>query len=622
MNDLPSNIIKTISDFLPLKDYKSLQLCSKNLYSEIYKLYQNSDKVNIVHFNIFELYDIITTQYEHISQSKLNLSTSLQFDIDWCVSRFHSERMKENSGLTQEQSEIINFKHKPGNIVLIQAFAGTGKTTTLINIAKRNSSKSVLYLTFNKSLVDSAKHITGIENVDIVTMHSLALNVVDPSKNFRVGKLTLSYIEDKFSVDNKDAHIIKKILENFFSSSSKTISECHLVNLNLMNESYYLNMALEMWNDIVTLQSKVPHDAYLKMYQLQKKYLNYDIIMLDEAQDATECMLSILKAQDQSVRYLVGDIHQQIYGFRNVSNPFNNHETKIIKKFTLSQSFRYGYQVAHLSNIILQQFKNESKKIFSCNLDTNILTNISQLPQTSKQYTLIARSNIKVLKEAFDLTNKTTCFLLGKEYNFSKEIDYVNVFSLIDNGVPHNNEKLQFSNLAEAKLHFQSVGNYKWVTRINLWTEYGTDGLILKYQGLQSRIVPINEADVILSTVHQSKGLEYNNVKLSDDFIPLITSLNTIYVYKSRSAIEGYNLLYVAITRAKKNIIINREIFGFLKLKKGDRMYTKESNDKCLECNSNYKIKTYEDGINCTGFNSKPLYSTESQCGCTFDNTR
>lgn len=617
MNGLSINTIKTITDFLSVKEYKNLQLCNKYLYNSIYNLYQNIDEEDISKFDIYELYNIIKVQLEYISRFKKTYSESIQYDIEWCISRFHSERMKNVKGLTQEQNEIIQFRSTPGNIILIQAFAGTGKTTTLINISKYNPSKSVLYLTFNKSLVDSAKYISGIDNTDICTMHSLALNIIDPNKEFDIGKLTLTFIENKFMIDNKDAHIVKKILENFFSSSSKTLSQYHLINLNLLDEEYYLDIALKLWTDIRASRCKVPHDAYLKMYQLQKHHLKYNIIMLDEAQDATECMLSILKQQEHSIRYLVGDIHQQIYGFRNVANPFNTSETNNIKKFTLSQSFRYGYQISHLSNMLLHQFKNETKKILSCQLNTNILTNVSQL-KNSKQYTLIARSNIKILKEAFELNDSTKCFLLGKNYDFTKEIQYVEIFNNIDIGIQHTNSKLQFSTINEAKIHFQSLNNFKWITRINLWIEYGTTELIQNYQKLQSKITTEENADVILSTVHQSKGLEYDNVKLSDDFIPLITTLNTIYVYKSRSAIEGYNLLYVAITRAKKNLVINKELFSYLKIKKGKREYVNHTEGICQTCNRKIYVKKQEEGINCLGFNSKLLYSTKTLCGCKF----
>jgi len=53
----------------------------------------------------------------------------------------------------------------------------------------------------------------------------------------------------------------------------------------------------------------------------QPEIQGYDVIMLDEAQDCTECMRGILEAQlDRCALVLVGDSHQQIYGFRLASD--------------------------------------------------------------------------------------------------------------------------------------------------------------------------------------------------------------------------------------------------------------------------------------------------------------
>ena len=50
--------------------------------------------------------------------------------------------------LTDEQKEVIECsKHlKQNEILKINAFAGTGKTTTLIEITKANENKKYLYL--------------------------------------------------------------------------------------------------------------------------------------------------------------------------------------------------------------------------------------------------------------------------------------------------------------------------------------------------------------------------------------------------------------------------------------------------------------------------------------------
>ena len=76
--------------------------------------------------------------------------------------------------LTTEQLAIIN---STGNII-VNAVAGSGKTTTIIEYAKaRPRSCKILYLVFNRSVKEEAirKFISqGLSNVTVETAHSLA----------------------------------------------------------------------------------------------------------------------------------------------------------------------------------------------------------------------------------------------------------------------------------------------------------------------------------------------------------------------------------------------------------------------------------------------------------------
>ena len=608
MNQLPINIIKNITDCLSLHDYKQLSFCSKSLYTDIMSLYQNDTYINkqfLDNKNIFKIFELINTQHDKIQNLKKSSDSALNFDIQWSLERFHSERKKLSVGLTFEQQCIVNFEYSPGDIILIQAFAGTGKTTTLINVAKKHNDKKILYLTFNKNLADNANKIDDIDHVTICTMHSLALANVDPNNEFQIGKISLKYIENVFDIDRLESSIVRNILNNFFSSTSKFISKFHTSSMNIKNEDHYIEISNNIWEHMKNKLCKMPHDGYLKLYQLKNIKLDFDIIMLDEAQDSTECMLQIIKKQKHCSRYLVGDSHQQIYGFRNVCNIFSN-DTNGVKKFKLSQSFRYGYQIAHLSNLFLNTFKNETNKIYSHGLNTNIVLNSKNF----EKYTIICRTNNGLLKECFDLNNNIKCSILGKDYNFDKECMYAEAFHSITMGIVPIPEKLQeFISIEEMQKYFQNLNNYKWLSRINLFLEYGFD-IIEKYRNLQQQIVSVNDADIILTTAHQAKGLEFDNIKLCNDFIPLTTFNKTIYSYKSKSAMEAYNILYVAFTRGMKNVILNKELYLFLKYLKGQRVLSVS----CPVCNKQYNLN--EDGISCIGFNSKPIYTKLSNCCC------
>jgi F-box protein, helicase, 18 len=88
--------------------------------------------------------------------------------------------------LTQEQYDIIN---STGNIK-INAVAGSGKTTTIIEYAKaRPKNARILYLAFNKSMKSEAiKRFTskGLQNVTVETAHSLAYRHICRQNNYKI----------------------------------------------------------------------------------------------------------------------------------------------------------------------------------------------------------------------------------------------------------------------------------------------------------------------------------------------------------------------------------------------------------------------------------------------------
>lgn len=63
------------------------------------------------------------------------------------------------------------------------------------------------------------------------------------------------------------------------------------------------------------------------------------------------------------------------------------------------------------------------------------------------------------------------------------------------------------------------------------------------------------DADVMLSTFHAARGMEWDNVQVCDNFsfqLELEKNNNGDWQFKSKSYGDDLNLLYVALTRAKK----------------------------------------------------------------------
>jgi hypothetical protein len=82
---------------------------------------------------------------------------------------------------TPEQQNAVDL-FLTGKDLVIEAGAGTGKTSTLVHIAKANPEKRMQYVAFNSAIVRESKAKMP-ENVSCNTMHSLAMR--EEGKKYR-----------------------------------------------------------------------------------------------------------------------------------------------------------------------------------------------------------------------------------------------------------------------------------------------------------------------------------------------------------------------------------------------------------------------------------------------------
>lgn len=72
----------------------------------------------------------------------------------------------------------------------------------------------------------------------------------------------------------------------------------------------------------------------------------------------------------------------------------------------------------------------------------------------------------------------------------------------------------------------------------------------------------LTAADVILTTAHKAKGLEFNQVVLTDDYVPLFA--NGAPVSPEAIPADEVNVLYVASTRARQRLQVNADLVRLL----------------------------------------------------------
>ncbi|MEI8087686.1 MAG: UvrD-helicase domain-containing protein, partial [Paludibacter sp.] len=240
--------------------------------------------------------------------------------------------------LTQEQIEIIN---STGNIK-INAVAGSGKTTTIIEYARTRPKESkILYLVFNKSVKLEAVNKFAdkkLFNVKVETAHSLAFKHIVYKYNYKVrpqGYKTNEMVE-LLHLQGNDEKLTEYIIANHIIKFSAYFCNSHALKIQDLN---YLDVVsdkkaqafVHTFYHYIESQTRVflskmdkgeieiTHDFYLKKFQLSNPSLDFDYILFDEGQDASAAMLDIFLKQ-KATKVIVGDTHQQIYGWRFAVN--------------------------------------------------------------------------------------------------------------------------------------------------------------------------------------------------------------------------------------------------------------------------------------------------------------
>ncbi|MFC6674024.1 UvrD-helicase domain-containing protein [Marinobacterium aestuariivivens] len=231
---------------------------------------------------------------------------------------------------TPEQALITDYQ---GARLVVKAYAGSGKTSTLVKYALRNPQERILYLAYNRAIRDEAL-VKFPANVDCKTSHQIAFAIIGRQYSHKLkNNLRLTDIAQTLPSPNWTlAKDILAAMNAFMSSADPRILDVHFcrserVQVKTRNEVMYQAQVLDgaqlIWQRMTDVDDPFPiiHDAYLKLFQLSLPNLarHYTTILFDEAQDSNPVTNHIVLQQKCKVIY-VGDDHQQIYRFRGASN--------------------------------------------------------------------------------------------------------------------------------------------------------------------------------------------------------------------------------------------------------------------------------------------------------------
>ncbi|KAF6717082.1 F-box only protein 18 [Oryzias melastigma] len=572
---------------------------------------------------VTEFLSHMATMLLALDRNRVQISNRLHYNIYYVLHLMENGPFVSGSAqdghpqiyLTREQQQILSHKIQQDHVVKIIAFAGTGKTTTLMKFAEQRPHLRFLYVAFNNSVACEARRRFP-SNVDCKTVHSLAYK--DVGKRYALNK-KLSFNLAPFSINCvlpsgrggfTKAKVVTTTLKNFMASTDAAISTEHVPNCYPSSESNYewipeseqqlfAEDAKEIWRRMKDLKEKskhayyMPHDGYLKLWQLQdpKPCLSdrYDVLFIDEAQDCTPAILDVLLSQ-RCGKVLVGDPHQQIYTFKGAINALEI--TRHTHVFYLTQSFRFGAEIAYVGATVLKVCKRVNKILVGGKQSGNVcdqsaaealVARKTGLSQSRGKIGILSRCNFTVFVQAVNLTNANPLcrihFIGGvKRIGLEKIMD---IFQLLN----QDREKRKPNSIRDPLIRcfsFKKENGFQALKKYVLQTDdkelEGKLTIVERYQKnlpeVVNRLEACSESDMKYADFipwersTKLKGWSLTQVIMTDDFTNIQTSRhNTQHSLESmihKIPADEWNLIYVAVTRARRCLVFSNTILHLL----------------------------------------------------------
>ncbi|MDB5253892.1 MAG: helicase [Flaviaesturariibacter sp.] len=473
---------------------------------------------------------------------------------------------------TPEQAAIVAAAQTGQNLV-IQAGAGTGKTSTLRLIAETLSDKRCLYIAFNKAIANEAAGSMG-SNVKASTAHSLAFQSVGKHYAGRLNAkrmwprevarllgarpITIKTASDEVRMfsDRNVARMAMEMVAQFCRTADGQITGFHFPltegidgatvsgrpirgDNHAILAKHVLPYAQTMWADLQREQGQFPfsHDHYLKMYQLSNPVVSADVLFLDEAQDANPVIAAIVEAQSHLQIILVGDSAQAIYGFTGAVDAMAKFEARGTTSMVLSQSFRFGPAVANVANVFLDAL-DAPLRISGFEPRNSVLATLDT-EHGDKADAVLCRTNAGCLSEliAAQAQGRKAAIVGGvkETLSFIEAAQRLMVGQATEHAVLC--AFLSWADVEKFVAEEETTGDL--ATMVKMIQKHGAPRL----QQVLGNAADERNADVVISTAHKSKGREWNAVRIADFDLD-----------SDKIADADLMLAYVAVTRAMKTL--------------------------------------------------------------------
>jgi len=469
---------------------------------------------------------------------------------------------------TEEQQAVLD---STGRVLLINARAGTGKTTTLQMIASAHPDLRILYLVFNRKAREEAGGKFP-RNVEVRTVHSLAFSrSLGEVENFSVADMLPAF---KGLPNPQQLAAVSHDLVEFFMNSPfpkveqamEVFQEDHLASLteevrDLVEESRdrIVQAAREILGQWYRQERPYPHDFYLKLFHLEglfdKALDRFDRVLVDEGQDLSPIMLDALERCRKRI-VIVGDTHQQIYSFRYAIDAMKRFSCEDRRDLTFS--FRFGKKIADLASLFIREAKGE--KGFSIKGNPEKKSSVAfyaspPKPKAGERCAILSRTNLALFEHALGL--RATGIPFSLQGNISGILGRIlDVYWLSEGTHDKIRDPLirSFEKLENLDAYATDLDDFQLSNMVEVVREYARilpEAVFDIMKISKSTAETPNGPGIILSTVHGAKGQEYDRVYIDAD---IAASLSRPEAIVTPTFGDEANIAYVGFTRAIRHL--------------------------------------------------------------------
>lgn len=467
---------------------------------------------------------------------------------------------------TPEQDAAVEA-FRSGTDLVLQAGAGTGKTTTLTMLGAATRWQGQ-YLAFNKAIAQEARRkFRG--NARCSTAHSLAFKAIghqfiERMERPRMATVKLAQllgIRMNVAIGARKLQpstlcsIARDTVMQYCYSADDVLNRLHVPwpkGITDENEhdqlvEIVLPLATRMWADLQTPdRGKVPfkHDHYLKMWALTRPRIHGEFLLLDEAQDTNPVVEQVFLDQGAHAQLvMVGDSAQAIYGWRGARDVMTGFRAQ---QLVLSHSFRFGPAIAAEANRWLAIAGAPIRLTGSPRVN-------SELAPVAAPKAILCRTNGGAIAELLtQLGDGRQVALAGRAAELRKLAEAAR--DLQAGKRTTHRDLLLFSTWGEVQeyVEWDSDGR-DLLPFVDVIDEHGVDVVLQTLAQLSAE----THAEVTVSTAHAAKGREWPTVRISDDFPepddPEDTELGGDPMPGKIEPAEA-RLAYVAVTRAQHQL--------------------------------------------------------------------